>query len=344
MLSLDKSENQAMYESTLENLKKLELQMQAEQKTKEGLQFQVKTLGVEIAGAREETKLMKAEQGRRDVSELETNKELQARLAEITALKREVALGKENVVKLKGDMDYASKNHQEETRSLNEQIQRLKAVGGNDSAVGSALQSALDQQDETMALIKKENATLREETHELRQKMTSHATAVSTAETETEQCKKQVLALQAIIDRNRKTHEEMRSTVKRYSEDIARLKQENLTLAENHSSDTAKLEVLTRTLETEKTNLQKELDHLKDDHGNCRREIEERDAEIQRLRDRIRELEHDNSALEVPFFFRLFSPIFPKQNRQWRFAQLWQHNPRQLHYSNNLSNKIEKGF
>ena len=30
---------------------------------------------------------------------------------------------------------------------------------------------------------------------------------------------------------------------------------------------------------------------------------------------------------------------FIKKHRQWRFAQLWQHNPRQLHYSNNLSQK-----
>ena len=30
-----------------------------------------------------------------------------------------------------------------------------------------------------------------------------------------------------------------------------------------------------------------------------------------------------------------------KRERKWRFAQLWQHNPRQLHY-NNLSKKAKK--
>eukprot|EP01061_Rhynchopus_euleeides_P005722 TRINITY_DN14907_c0_g1_i1.p1 TRINITY_DN14907_c0_g1~~TRINITY_DN14907_c0_g1_i1.p1 ORF type:complete len:1063 (+),score=462.16 TRINITY_DN14907_c0_g1_i1:308-3190(+) len=294
MVELDKNESQAMYESTLENVKKLEDEVKRETRSKDDLQKQIKKLQVDVAGAREESKLLRESEQRRDVEDLEHSKALATRDAEIAALKREVASKTEEVQRGKEDMDYQATTFKETEQSLKDTIARLKAVGTG--GVDSALKGALDQQDETIRLIKEENQALREERNGLKQKL---QVALATVDTDTDQFKTQIVQLEAIVEHQKKTNAELCTTVKRGAEDREALRQETLVLNEKLASETAHLENQVRMLETEKAAMRGELDHIKDVHGNCRKEIEERDCEIERLRDRIRELEHDNSLLEA---------------------------------------------
>eukprot|EP01059_Diplonema_ambulator_P003040 TRINITY_DN12695_c0_g1_i1.p1 TRINITY_DN12695_c0_g1~~TRINITY_DN12695_c0_g1_i1.p1 ORF type:complete len:941 (+),score=408.75 TRINITY_DN12695_c0_g1_i1:48-2870(+) len=286
-VELEKIENAAMYETTLAQLKKAESDLKAVQKAKAELQSTINKLEVELAGMTEELKHKNVAEEAELQQELILKTETILRLErEIKELKEQLALKDKEIAKLRAAWDVKE-------QCLEKQIASLRTVG-SDATIEAAINSALDQQNGAFELLKIETDSLREEVHNMRQKVVEQASDLAMKTTEAETAKSQVAALQQILDKNKKSQADMLEAVKRNAKEIAILKQDNLVMAEKLAGSDSTL----AGVEAARDAALRDLEKTKEAHATAKASLEKAQDENEILRNKIRELELQGSRRE----------------------------------------------